>query len=204
MALVTFTFINEAMQRILGFSSEELLGQHFTSIVSDDNKLQVIKFYSELSTNQNDFDVLEFPVTSKSKKEFWVSQKVIVYRNEVGEIVSFSAITRDITTLKNTELEKVKRQEKMYTYNQVLHQLTANPNTADSNLDEIVSDILLKSSEALGVDRISIWNHFDDKVVSLKAYTPDSNTFDQGEVILGTDYPRYFSALKEGKTIISQ
>lgn len=198
-----FTFINEAMQRILGFSSEELLGQHFTSIVSDDNKLQVIKFYSELSTNQNDFDVLEFPVTSKSKKEFWVSQKVIVYRNEVGEIVSFSAITRDITTLKNTELEKVKRQEKMYTYNQVLHQLTTNPNTADSNLDEIVSDILVKSSEALGVDRISIWNHFDDKVVSLKAYSPDSNTFDQGEVILGADYPRYFSALKEGKTILA-
>jgi PAS domain S-box-containing protein len=198
-----FTFINEAMQRILGFSSEELLGQHFTSIVSINSKLQVVKFYSELSTNQNDFDVLEFPVTSKNKKEFWVSQKVIVYRNEVGEIISFSAITRDITTIKNIELEKVKRQEKMNTYNQVLHQLTTNPNTADSNLDEIVRDILLKSSEALKIDRISIWNHFDDKVVSLKAYSANSNTFDQGEVILGKDYPKYFSALTEGKTIIA-
>ncbi len=198
-----FTFVNEVIKNSFGFKQEDLIGKHFTSIVRTDYKLKVARFYYKLEKNKNDFNILEFPISNIDNKEFWVSQKVNVKRDENGEILNYSAIVRDITPIKNAELANLKRQEKTNKYNLVLNQLTTNPNSYQLTYDEIIRNILFKSAEVLEIDRLSVWKHFDEKIVCEKVFSKSSNSFDEGEVLLEADIPKYFKALIKGGTIIA-
>lgn len=46
-------------------------------------------------------------------KELWISQKVIIRRNELGKIIGYSGIARDITKFKKIESKNTIRQEKV-------------------------------------------------------------------------------------------
>ena len=198
-----FIFINEAMKRTLGFSPDELLGKHFTSLVREDYKYKLFKFYLILDVNKNEFDVLEFPTIGKNGMEYWVSQKVIVIRDDNDHIIQYSAIVRDITELKNLEIQKVERQEKINNYNKIVYQLTTRTNQSSLNINYILKDILVRASVCLNIDRISIWEHHESKLVSLMILNVSNNEFENDEVLSKVDFPLYFNGLLEGNTIIA-
>jgi RNase P/RNase MRP subunit p29 len=68
--------------------------------------------------------MLEFPLVKKSGKDIWVSQKVSIIRDEERKITGYSGIIRDITFIKNVEIERTERQEKAVKYNKALRALT--------------------------------------------------------------------------------
>jgi PAS domain S-box-containing protein len=198
-----FIFINNAVKDILGYTPEELLGKHFTFLVRDDYKATVATFYAQIDNSKNNFDILEFPIKGKNGIEQWASQKVNVKRNETGKIVNYSAIVRDITAIKKIALETTKRQDKINQYSIILNELTTNPNTATASYDEVLNEIITKAAQGLKVDRISIWNHFEDVLVCSKAFHAKQNEFKKGDIILQYNYPIYFNALAKGETIIA-
>ena len=198
-----FTFINDVIKNSLGYTQDELLGKHFTTLVRQDYKLKVAKFYFKLHATKNHFDILEFPVVGKNNSEYWVSQKVSVKRDEDKKITGYSAIVRDITSIKNVEQQNVKRQEKINHYNAILNQLTTNPNTSVLSFDETINNILIKATEALEVDRMGIWTTHKDKIESYKTFAINQNQFSKGQILLEEDFPEYFKALANGIAIIA-
>jgi PAS domain S-box-containing protein len=198
-----FTFVNDVIKNSLGYTQDELLGQHFTTLVRPDYKLKVAKFYFKLHVTKNHFDILEFPVVGKQLKEYWVSQKVSVKRDGDKKIIGYSAIVRDITNLKNIEQQNAKRQEKINHYNAILNQLTTNPSASALSFNETLNHILTKAAEALQLDRISIWNTYKDKIESYKTFITNQNQFSKGQVLLEADFPEYFKALANGITVIA-
>ncbi|MEQ1732820.1 MAG: PAS domain S-box protein [Bacteroidia bacterium] len=202
-ALGIFTFVNDVVTRSLGYTPQELIGKHFTHLVHADYKFKVGSFYANVSANTNYFDIIEFPVVGKKNTAHWVSQKVNVKRNDAGEIVGYSAIVRDITSLKNNELINTKRQEKTLNYNAIINSLTTKPNASNETFDSILSNILTVTAQSLKTNRVSVWKYNENTLVCAKVLLSNTNTFDEGEILKDTDFPTYFNALAQGKTIIA-
>jgi PAS domain S-box-containing protein len=198
-----FVFVNDVINDSLGYEPEELLGKHFTTLVRKDWKAAVSKFYLKDQPLGSHFDILEFPVKGKGDKEFWVSQKVNVKRDEDAKVIGYSAIVRDITAIKNNELKNTERQEKINKYNATLNLLTTNSNAAALSFNQVLNTIMSKAAEALRIDKISIWENLNDRFECTKEYNSSSNTFRSGAILFQKDFPIYFNALIGGKTIMA-
>lgn len=106
-----FTFINEVVTKITGFSNEDLIGKHFTDTVSDAWKEEVRSFYARQFRKKTVSTYMEFPITIQDGSTRWVGQTVRILFDEYrpGFIKGFQAIARDITDKKHyeEELEKL-------------------------------------------------------------------------------------------------
>jgi PAS domain S-box-containing protein len=106
-----FTFVNEVAEKITGYTQEEMLGRHFTSLVSPDWKEDTANFYKKQFLRRVVSTYYEFPMRSKSGEIIWIGQTVrILFDSEDSEkIIGFQAIARDITEKKEyeEELEKL-------------------------------------------------------------------------------------------------
>ena len=197
-----FVFFNDVAKSLLGYETEDLLGKHFTNLIRDDHKVRVGKFYQNLEPGKNHFEILEFPILGKDKTEYWVSQKVTVKRNADGEITNFMSIVRDITESKKSELQNALVQEKRNRFNALLMELTTGQSVINERLDVILNNILIKSAGVLNIDRISLWNHFPDRIECAKVYVAKTEEFSKGELLFKQEYPHYFDAITQGITLI--
>ncbi len=107
-----YTFVNKAAERTLGYNKEELIGKHFSMIISEDHKKHVIEFYNDQISNLKESTYSEFKVLTKDKRHIWIGQSVnLIVRNE--RIIGVSAVARDITERKSAE-ELVRFNEEKY------------------------------------------------------------------------------------------
>ena len=105
-------YINPATTRILGYNEEELLGKHFTELVTEDQLEAVVAFYTKQQKELMENSYFEFTVKTKDGKKKWLGQNVNLIVDQ-GRILGISAVARDITIQKQTE-EQVKRNETKY------------------------------------------------------------------------------------------
>ena len=94
---------NEGAQRIKGYASEEIIGQHFS------------RFYTsaDIESGKPDHELKIAAAEGKSEDEgwrvrkdgsrFWANVMITALRNKNGELLGFSKVTRDFTERKKTE-----------------------------------------------------------------------------------------------------
>ncbi len=94
---------NEGAQRIKGYASEEIMGQHFS------------RFYTsaDIESGKPDHELKIAAAEGKSEDEgwrvrkdgsrFWANVMITALRNKNGELLGFSKVTRDFTERKKTE-----------------------------------------------------------------------------------------------------
>ena len=105
-------FVNSVATRILGYSTDYLLGKHFTELVTKDQIKDVVTFYNKQRASLTENTYYEFTVKTRSGEIKWLGQNVsLIIEND--EIIGTSAVARDITEQKQTE-ELVKRNEEKY------------------------------------------------------------------------------------------
>lgn len=106
-----FTFINDVTEKITGYSNEDLIGKHFTEVVSDEYMEEVRSFYAKQFSRRTVTTYLEFPIKTNKDKIIWLGQTVRILFDEMRPniIDGFQAIARDITEKKQyeEELEKL-------------------------------------------------------------------------------------------------
>lgn len=91
-----FTFINAAVEGLMGYQPEELLGRHFLYPVSLSWQEKVAEFYQRQFEERTPHSFYFFPVTRKDGSEMWVGQNVqLIVEN--GRVVSAQAVARDVT-----------------------------------------------------------------------------------------------------------
>ncbi len=102
-----FTFVNRAIQAMLGFRPEDVIGKHITTLVHPQWRETVVAHYREQRESRTNSTYLEFPCLTTGGAEIWVGQHArAVLRN--GEVIAFHAISRELTALH--EAERAKRE----------------------------------------------------------------------------------------------
>jgi PAS domain S-box-containing protein len=196
-----FTFVNEFTIKTLGFKESEILTRHYLEFIREDYCCSIMDFYQKLLENEQNFPTIEFPLLKKNGEEIWVSQKVIINRNETGKIIGYSAIARDITKLKNIEFENKIRQKKVEEYNKTIKKLSTTNFSNYKNLDHCIMQIIESAAKVSKCSRVSYWKYTEDTITCENLYDLDTNSFSKGYVLQKEKYPIYFESIKSKRQI---
>ena len=198
-----FTFINDFTIKTLGYSSEEVVNRNYLEFIRKDFVEKMIDFYHYLPENDNDFTIIEIPLLKKNGEEIWISQKVVIRKNDLGEIIGYSGLARDITDIKNIEIEKKKQQKKIRQYNIAIKKLSTKNFCKNENLDSIIGIIIKDAAKFSNINRVSFWKHKEDKLICTKIYELDDNKFGDSIILKKENYPKYFEYIKNEVLIIA-
>lgn len=196
-----FIFVNDFTIKLLGYENEELINRHYSDFIRRDYVSSIRDFYQNLLEKENYFPTIEFPLLKENGEELWVSQKVIIRRNDLGKIVAYSGIARDITKFKDIEIENKARQEKIEKYNETIKRLSTTNFSNYKNLDVSVMQILESAARVTRCNRVSYWKYANDILTCENQYELEANSFSRGVVIKKENYPIYFELIKSRKQI---
>ena len=198
-----FTFINDFTIKTLGYSSEEALTRNYSEFIRNDYAKNMMDFYTHLPEKDNDFTTVEIPLIKKNGEEIWISQKVVIRRNDFGEIIGYSGLARDITTLKNLEIENQNRQEKIRQYSAAIKEISTKNFCKHKNLDSIIGTIIKNAAKTSNINRVSFWKYKEDKIVSKKIYELDNKKFGDNIVFKKENHPKFFESIKNEVLIVA-
>ncbi len=109
----TFTFVNNAMCRMLGYSQDELIGMNYKVYTRPEDVKAVFTAYNRVYRTGE--PLKWFPMVSirKDGTRIFVEDSVFPLRNEKGEVIGFRGISRDVTERKKVE-EALRQSEEKY------------------------------------------------------------------------------------------
>jgi two-component system sensor histidine kinase/response regulator len=91
-----FTFLNPAVESILGYQPDELVGRSSFDLVAPEWRDRVARFYAQQLKNQILNSYYSFPVNRKDGSEVWLGQNVLLMKRE-GQVTGMQVMARDIT-----------------------------------------------------------------------------------------------------------
>jgi PAS domain S-box-containing protein len=197
-----FTFINEFGFSILGYAENEVILQHYSNFIHEDYIRNAVDFYENLEKNGNSYPTIEIPIIKKDGSEIWISQKVIVRKNDLNEIIGFAGIARDITEIKNIENEKKRRLEKIEAYNNSTKKLSTTDFREYHNLQTVIDSIIKEAAIVSKANRVSFWKFTDDLIICKNLFSSDNQNLNDKNILDKESYPIYFETLKN-KAIIN-
>ena len=197
-----FTFINEFGFSILGYSKKEIIQKHYSNFIQEHYIKSAVDFYENLALNENNYPIIEIPILKKNGEEIWVSQKIIVRRNDLGMTTGFSGIARDITEKKNIENEKKRRLKKIEAYNNSTKKLSTTDFSKYDKLNTVIDLIIKEAATISNANRVSFWKYHKDLITCKNLYSLDNQNLNDKNILNKESYPIYFETLSN-KAIIN-
>ncbi len=158
---------------------------------------------ANLTTTFSDFPTLIFPILNKNKETVWLSQNVTVKRNELQKITGFTVIARDITLVRQIEIEKLRKERKVRIYNETLKEITLKNHYKTKNLESILSDILRIIAEKVDINRVSYWSYKEDYLECENLYLHNKKIYKKAPKLYKKDYPSYFEAIESETQVVT-
>lgn len=114
-----FTFINEAVTRILGYQKSEIIGKLFKEVVYEPHYESINQHYLAQFGKKQAKTYIEFQVIKKDGSLLWVGQQVSLKYNSIhkNQIDGYYGVMRDINDQKETQRQLIEREK-------TLHQIT--------------------------------------------------------------------------------
>lgn len=197
------TYANKFTIKALGYSIDEIIGQHYIFFTRKDYKKSVLNFYINNATETNEYDLFEFPIVRKNGEEIWVSQKVSIKKDENDQIVGYSCIMRDITLSKSIEVEEQKRRIEISRLNAVSNRLSTLNFLHFDNLQSLFEHICKETAIGLNIDRVSIWENADDKITLENIYVQHEDKHYADLTLNKKDFENYFQAITKEPLVIA-
>jgi len=200
-------YVNNYTEQTLGYTKKEILNSHFTKFVRQDYINYVKAFYYELPKDSDQYPDAVFPIVKKDGEIIWVSQKVTLIKNQNNELIGFSAIARDITLIKNLEIEHYNRTKKVRIYNETLKILTSKSYSNKDTFYGILKNILKVAGSNCAIDRVSYWSNVNEgskqgiKCESIYYYNTDR--FEKNFFMEKEKFPIYFQNIESGNQIVA-
>ncbi len=201
--LGNYTFINKHSEVVTGYKLEEFKGKHFTDLIRPDFKQKVSEFYTNPSDDINELPTLIFPILNKTGKSIWLSQNVTIKRNSNRKVQGFTVIARDITLIKELEIERLQKQKKIKTYNDTLKDITLKNSFTSSDFNYYLTDLLKILSKKIDVNRVGYWTYTPKYIECNSLYVANLDTYRNGSKLLKKDFPIYFNALENEVQIVA-
>jgi two-component system NtrC family sensor kinase len=109
----SFTFVNDAQARLLGYSSEEIIGMSFRAFTPEERVNAVLEAYSRMYKTGEPLRNFVDEVIGKDGSHGFAESSAFPIRNDRGKIVGFRGVRRDITARKQME-EALRHSEEKY------------------------------------------------------------------------------------------
>ncbi|GAB2568783.1 PAS domain-containing hybrid sensor histidine kinase/response regulator [Spirosoma areae] len=98
-----FSFVSPVVEKLLGYTEAEFVGQHFLRFVQAEYRQQLIHFYRDMLVTRTDSTYVEFPAVAKDGRAVWIGQTVrLIETND--QVSEFVAVARDISARKRAEM----------------------------------------------------------------------------------------------------
>jgi len=108
-----FTFVNDAMCRILGYSRDELIGMNYKIYTPKEDVKAVFEAYNRVYRTGEPLKWFPMVEVRKDETRLLVEDSVLSMRNDKGEVIGFRGVSRDITERKRVE-EALRQSEERY------------------------------------------------------------------------------------------
>ena len=140
----TFTFVNDAMTRILGYSRDELIGMNYKTYTPEEDVKPIFEAYNRVYRTGEPLKWFPMAEIRKDGTRLLAEDSVLPLRNDKGEVIGFRGVSRDVTHRKRAE-EALKQSEERY------RQLTENAGEAIFVIqDGVIKFINPKGAELSG------------------------------------------------------
>ncbi|MCF6128996.1 PAS domain S-box protein [Flavobacterium sp. AS60] len=197
------TYVNQYTEKTTGYSKDEIIDMPFSKFIRNDYIDFVVDFYKDIPKESNQYVDLVFPLVKKDGDTIWVSQKVTMKRNQNDDIVGFSAIARDVTLVKNLEIEHYNRSKKVRVHNETLKKLTSQSYSNKDTFNGILKNILKVASTNCSLDRVSYWAYIPDGIRCESMYYLESDRYEKNFFIDKASHPIYFANIETGMQIVA-
>jgi PAS domain S-box-containing protein len=101
-----FTFFNESMCKILGYSEQELKGMNNRQFMSEETAKRVFETFNHVYRTGEPTKALDWELIRKDGERRYVETSVSLVQNPAGETSGFRGIARDISERKRLEKAK--------------------------------------------------------------------------------------------------
>ncbi len=100
-----YTFMNDSMCRITGFSREELTGMSYKSCMDDENVRRVFEAFRQVFTSGEPLKGFGWDFTRKDGSKVQVESSILLIRDPQGRSAGFKGILQDVTARKKAQEE---------------------------------------------------------------------------------------------------
>ncbi|UCG00716.1 MAG: PAS domain S-box protein [Candidatus Heimdallarchaeota archaeon] len=140
-----FTFFNDSICNILGYSRTELLGMNYRNYMDEETAKKVYRTYNTVYRTGEPTKVLDFGFIRKNGVKGISESSVSPIRNPAGKIIGFRGIVRDVT--ERIEMEKALGEEREK-YQKLIEKLEEGLTVEDP--DGFITFVNPKTLETLG------------------------------------------------------
>lgn len=105
---------NSGAERIKGYRSEEIIGRHFSTFYTDEDRLNGLPQQALATASRDGRFEKEGWRQRKDGSRFWASIVIDAIRDDFGEIIGFAKITRDITEKMETQRALERTREELF------------------------------------------------------------------------------------------
>jgi PAS domain S-box-containing protein len=160
-----FTYVNVRVRRLLDYTPEEVIGQHFEKFVAPLWADHLRSLYLRVLQQKDTETLLEAPLVDRRGRDVWVEQMVTPIWSQHGQIEGLAGIMRDLTTRNLTESELEKRISQMVTLQRIDAELTH-----QLDIDYVLSMALdaavrLSAADAGGIELIREGNLYTGTII---------------------------------------
>jgi|GEM_PF-2347863 len=108
-----FTFLNDALSRMVGYAKEEMLGMNNRQYMDKETAKSVFKVFNQVYKSGEPCKRFEWQITRKDGTKRIHESSVSLMKNAQGEPIGFRGIVRDVTERKQAE-EALREAEEQY------------------------------------------------------------------------------------------
>lgn len=192
-----FVFVNNYLSEVIGLEQNQILGDGWWKFLGhDEATINELKKLIIDSIKERRISVYESTIKDKSGNLVYVS-----WDNTIIDEQYLLAVGKNITQTKLLQIEENKRREKVVNFNQTISKLTTSPYSEGTNLSEVLKNISKSGAQALGIERLSIWNLENNKLICRSLYLRSQNIWESGLVLNRDDFPSYFTAIESAKIV---
>ncbi|RAJ85331.1 PAS domain S-box-containing protein [Chitinophaga dinghuensis] len=98
-----FTFVNDAVEDITGYSAEEVVGKHYSMFLDKKTFEQLQPFYVQQMKGYQDYSSTQFEIITRSGERKFVEQLVSAIRDDDGRVTEFQCVVRDLYSSKEAD-----------------------------------------------------------------------------------------------------
>ncbi|MDY7075519.1 MAG: GAF domain-containing protein [Chloroflexota bacterium] len=140
-----FTFFNDAMCRILGYTKDELVGMNNRQYMSEEGAKEAYRTINVVYQTGKPAQAFDWELIRKDGARRFIEASTSLIKDSAGESIGFRGICRDVTERKQAEEEIRQRTAQLEALRQVGLELTAQLGT-----DDLLRSIASRALELLG------------------------------------------------------
>ncbi len=187
LAAGTYDYLSPSLERVYGFSSDDVSKMALADIHPPESLEQVLRAFEKLGTEEfpDDRLVMEAEHYVGTGRTLWMEISATAIKDDLGRVVGFAGVSRDINDRKLAEVERERAREAL------------------RESEERYRDIFHTSPDSVSLSRLSDGVNFDvnDQFLRITGYSRDevvgASTIDLGLWYDTRERKAYLSELKD-------